>query len=237
MRRVQRLVLILAGLALVTPAMAVLPLRWVDPPLSAFMLETHRRIQARQHIDGPTIYYRWVDLETIAPAMALAAVAAEDQTFPNHHGFVWGQIDKALEHNLDGGRVRGASSISQQVAKNLFLWPAKSYVRKGIEAYFTVWIELLWPKRRILEVYLNIAQFDNRIFGVGAAAPHLFGVPPGRLTRAQAALLAAVLPAPRRADAEAPSAYIRRRQDWILQQMDQLGDGYLAAILHQGTGG
>lgn len=204
-------------------------MRWVNPPLSAYMLRTHW--QSEYSGEGPTIYYRWADLDQIAPCLPLAAVAAEDQTFPEHHGFVWAAINEALIDNADGGPIRGASTISQQTVKNLFLWPAKSYIRKGIEAYLTVWLELFWSKRRILEVYLNIAQFDDRVFGAGAAAQRLFGTTAAELGAHQCAALAAVLPAPERYRATSPGPYVREQQAWILRQMRQLGDGYLEEIL------
>lgn len=211
--------------------MAVLALRWVTPPVSAFMLQQHWRTEAHENTVGPTVYYHWVDMANISPYLALAVVAGEDQTFPSHHGFAWASINKAIQANDAGGRLRGASTISQQTAKNLFLWPEKSYVRKAIEAYITVCMETLWPKRRILEMYLNIAQFDNNVFGVGAAANRLLHTTPDALTREQAALLAAALPAPHRYDVTAPSAYVRGRQAWIQAQMSHLGDGYLKKIL------
>lgn len=195
------------------------------------MLQQHWRTEARENTVGPTIYYHWTDLDQISPHLALAVVAGEDQTFPTHHGFVWSSINKAIKEKEAGGDLRGASSITQQTAKNLFLWPAKSYVRKAIEAYITVCMEALWPKRRIIEVYLNIAQFDSNVFGAGAAANRLLHTSPGALTREQSALLAAVLPAPRRYHVTAPSDYVRGRQAWILRQMAGLGDGYLHTML------
>lgn len=212
---------------LLAPAAAILALRWVDPPVTAFMLRVH----AAADVPGPSIHYVWRDLEGIAPDLALAVVAAEDQTFPRHHGFVWSAIGDALQEGADGGRLRGASSISQQVVKNLFLWPGQSWLRKGIEAYLTVWLELLWPKRRILEVYLNIAQFGDRTFGAEAAARRYFGVAAAGLAPEQAALLAAALPAPERYRVVPPSPYMRERQAWILGQMRQLGPGYLRGLL------
>ena len=176
------------------------------------------------------IAYRWVEYRHIAPAMRLAVVASEDQDFPFHHGFDWAAIDKALHHNEYSHRIRGASTISQQTAKNLWLWPGRSYFRKAVEAYFTALMELEWPKQRILETYLNIAQFDDNVFGVDAAAQHLFHESPARLTPPQAALLAASLPAPDRFNVKDPSAYLLRRQSWILNQMRMLGDDYLHGI-------
>lgn len=203
-----------------------------NPQTTAFMqqrlayLHTHadRRIQ---------IDYRWVDYANIAPSMRLAVVTSEDQDFPFHHGFDWSAIDKALHHNAHSHHVRGASTISQQTAKNLWLWPGRSYFRKGIEAYFTALMELEWPKQRILEMYLNVAQFDDNVFGVGAAARHLFAETPAQLTPEQAALLAAALPAPDRFNVTDPSAYLLRRQTWILDQMRMLGSDYLDTIAIQ----
>jgi monofunctional biosynthetic peptidoglycan transglycosylase len=158
-------------------------------------------------------------------------VAAEDQRFPQHRGFDFKQIDKALADRERGRRVRGASTISQQVAKNLFLWPGQSWVRKGIEAGLTVLIELAWPKPRILEVYLNVAEFGRGTWGVQAASRRYFRKDASRLTRSEAALLAAVLPAPRKYRVDAPSKYVRHRQAWIERQMRSLGgNGYLANL-------
>lgn len=200
----------------------VLLLRWVDPPTSAFMIEA--RVQAAQAgRSGYHTNYQWVDLEQISPHAAIAVIAAEDQQFPFHAGFDFESIRKAVASNARGRHVHGASTISQQVAKNLFLWSGRSYLRKGVEAGFTLLIEWLWPKERILEVYLNIAQFGPGVYGVQAAARRYFHVDARRLNRAQAALLAAVLPSPLRLHVDAPSAYLAERQEWILQQMAGLG--------------
>jgi monofunctional glycosyltransferase len=169
------------------------------------------------------LHYRWVDWNRIAGPMKVAVIASEDQTFPDHRGFDFKSIDKALEERERGRRVRGASTISQQVAKNLFLWSGRSWIRKGLEAYFTLLIETLWPKQRILEVYLNIAQFGRGVYGVGAASELYFRKPAARLTAHDAALLAAVLPNPVRLRASAPSRYVRSRQEWIMAQMRRLG--------------
>ena len=155
-------------------------------------------------------------------------VAGEDQKFPYHPGIDLASLPPAIDAADDGKRLRGASTISQQTAKNLFLWNGRSYVRKGLEAYFTVLIELTWPKRRILEVYMNIAELGNGIYGVGAASDVYYHESPARISPAQAARLAAVLPSPRRFHVDRPSAYVQRRTDWIGQQMRQLGgSGYL----------
>lgn len=177
-------------------------------------------------LDGDFRYrneYDWVPLEAISPQAAMAAIAAEDQLFPFHAGFDFDSIRKAVQHNAKNRRVRGASTITQQTAKNLFLWSGRSWVRKGLEVYFTVLIEALWPKERILEVYLNIAQFGRGVYGVQAASQRFFDRDAAKLTRRQSALLAAVLPNPLRLRAAAPSAYVSRRTDRIMDQMRALG--------------
>jgi monofunctional biosynthetic peptidoglycan transglycosylase len=171
-----------------------------------------------------------VDLPEISRFAALAVVAAEDQRFPLHHGFDFAEIGEALEER-GNGRLRGASTISQQVAKNLFLWQGRSFVRKGLEAWLTLWIELLWPKRRILEVYLNLAELGPGVFGVEAASRRTFGKPAARLEAEEAALLAAVLPNPVRYRADAPSSYVRHRAARIRREMDRLGPAYLERVL------
>ncbi|TGC74986.1 monofunctional biosynthetic peptidoglycan transglycosylase, partial [Salmonella enterica subsp. enterica serovar Poona] len=160
----------------------------------------------------------------ISPWMGLAVIAAEDQKFPEHWGFDVPAIEKALAHNeRNESRIRGASTLSQQTAKNLFLWDGRSWVRKGLEAGLTLGIETVWSKKRILTVYLNIAEFGDGIFGVEAAAQRYFHKPASRLNMSEAALLAAVLPNPIRYKANAPSGYVRSRQAWIMRQMRQLG--------------
>lgn len=155
--------------------------------------------------------------------MALAAIAAEDQRFPEHHGFDLPALEQAIEDYRKGEDLRGASTISQQVAKNLYLWSGRSLLRKAPEAWLTVWIEWLWDKQRVLEVYLNIAQFGDGVFGVEAASQQFFGVSAHDLTSEEAATLAAVLPAPELYTVNSPSLEVVQRQLWILQQMDQLG--------------
>jgi monofunctional biosynthetic peptidoglycan transglycosylase len=215
------LALILAGWIVVSGG-AVLLLRWVNPPLSAFMAET--TVSAWIARDATYQFrHHWVDLVQISPNLPLAVVASEDQKFPDHWGFDVEAIEKAYEMNRHSHRVRGASTISQQVAKNLFLWSGRSYLRKGLEAYFTVLIEACWPKRRILEVYLNIAEFGYGTYGAEAAASRFFHKPAARLTRSDAALLAAVLPNPQHFSVDAPSRYVQQRRTWILDQMQALG--------------
>jgi monofunctional biosynthetic peptidoglycan transglycosylase len=218
-------ILVLIGLT----AAPVLVFRWVPPPTSAFMLEARISNYARGRLTA--IRYRWVAWEAIGWPMRLAVIAAEDQKFPGHWGFDLESIGEAVERNESRRRPRGASTITQQVAKNLFLWPGPSYVRKGLEAYFTVLLELCWPKRRILEVYLNVAEFGDGTYGVAAASEAFFGKPPSRLSSREAALLAAVLPNPKHLRVGNPSTYVLGRTRWIEEQMERLGgSAYLRGL-------
>jgi monofunctional glycosyltransferase len=228
-RRVAGLAVRLAVGLFVISLVAVLVLRVVPPVFSAFMVE---RFCSGLFVSGrqAAIAYHWTGWKEISPQLALAAVAAEDQKFPDHCGFDFGSIAQALEEIEDGGRFRGASTISQQVAKNLFLWKGKNFIRKGLEAYFTVLMEVMWPKRRILEIYLNVAEFGDGIYGAAAAANKFFGKAPSELTKKESALLAAVLPNPIRFKVEAPSAYVKERTLRIEKQMKNLGPAYLKDI-------
>ena len=192
-------------------------------PFSAVMVE--RQLGAWLSGDfGYVAHSDWVSMDEISPWMGLAVIAAEDQKFPDHWGFDVTAIEKALAHNeRNENRIRGASTLSQQTAKNLFLWDGRSWVRKGLEAGLTLVMETVWSKKRILTVYLNIAEFGDGIFGVEAAAQRYFHKPASRLSLSEAALLAAVLPNPLRFKANAPSGYVRNRQAWIMRQMRQLG--------------
>jgi len=209
------------GLVLASVAL-VLPWRFVPPPTTAFML---RDWVAR----GAMPRQRWLPLEQISPQLAIAVVAAEDQRFPEHAGFDFEAIGRALDERRR--EPRGASTISQQLAKNLFLWPGRSFVRKGLEAWFTVWIEALWPKRRILEVYLNTAEFGRGVFGAAAASELYFGKSARALDLHEAALLAAVLPSPKKSSVVAPSPYLSARAEEIEAAVRHLGgSGYLAQM-------
>jgi monofunctional biosynthetic peptidoglycan transglycosylase len=221
-RRVLRF-LAWALLVFVVASVAVVAtFRFVPVPTSAFMIARHVEAM-RAGRDDFELRHQWVPYERIAPDMAIAVVAAEDQRFPHHHGFDLDAIADALEAAEDGSRMRGASTISQQVAKNLFLWSGRSWVRKGLEAYFTVLLETLWSKRRILEVYLNIAEFSDGIYGVEAAARFWYHKPASQLTAMEAARLATVLPNPRVLRVKPPTRYVTQRAFWIQQQMRQLG--------------
>ena len=203
----------------------VLALRWLDPPVSAVMLQ-------RQIAEGAPQRHLWTPIEEIDRYAALAVVAAEDQRFPDHWGFDLTEVAAAVETRLAGGTLRGASTISQQVARNLFLWQGRSWLRKGLEVWFTGLIEAAWSKRRILEVYLNFAETGDRLFGFPAASRHYFDRNPGQLGEDRAALLAAVLPNPIRLRVDRPSTYVLSRRDWIRSQMRNLGGpAYLESIL------
>ena len=216
-----RVIAALLLLVIVGPMVLVLPWRWLDPSTTAFILQAQS--------DGYEVQQEWVEWEEISPHLPIAVVAAEDQNFPQHHGFDLASIRSALEE--DRRRQRGASTISQQVAKNLFLWSGRSWIRKGVEAYLTVFVELLWPKRRILEIYLNTAEFGPGIFGAESGAAHAFGRHASELTAPQAARLAAVLPNPKAKSASRPSPQVEERAEWILRQVRQLGGpAYLADL-------
>jgi monofunctional biosynthetic peptidoglycan transglycosylase len=225
MKRIRRWFLWAALAFLLVSVTFVILLRWITPVSSAVMLD-------RRVTEGASQDYQWVPIEQISPYMALAVVASEDQKFPAHHGFDVAAIKSAVTDKVKGGRLRGASTITQQVARNLFLWQGRSFLRKGLEAWMTVLLELLWPKQRILEVYLNIAEMGKRTFGVQAASMRYFARPAIALTPEQAALLAAILPNPGRMRADLPSEYVLGRRDRILQQMCDLGGTrYLHGIL------
>jgi monofunctional glycosyltransferase len=211
--------------------LAVLVLRWVAPWTSAGMVEAY--------LSSPDpayhTQYQWVDLRHISKEAAIAVIASEDQAFPYHNGFDMNAIRDAVQASERGRRLRGASTISQQAAKNLFLWQGRSLVRKALEAYFTVLMELLWSKERILEVYLNIIELGPGVYGVEAASQRFYHEPAARLSAEEAALLAAVLPNPRRLRVDRPSAYVLSRRDQILEQMRGLGGtAYLQALQSKG---
>src|SRR5690242_16246944 len=221
-RKLLRWLGILAMAWLGSTWLAVLILRFVPPLTSAVMVE--RQVGAWLHGDMSfRLRQHWVPWKRVSPWVPLAMVAGEDQKFPYHHGFDFDSINKAIDAADDGKRLRGASTISQQTAKNLFLWNGRSFVRKGLEAYFTVLIELTWPKRRILEVYMNIAELGNGIYGAEAAARQFFGKSASQLGARESALLASVLPNPKKLRADRPSPYVARHAEWVERQVRQLG--------------
>jgi monofunctional glycosyltransferase len=229
-RLLQGLLWVIGGWLVVTLGVVLL-LRWVDPPGSAFMLRD-RSLAWWQNDEAFRFRHEWTRWQDISPQTKLAVIAAEDQKFAEHFGFDLKSISSALEESRKGGRTRGASTLSQQVAKNLFLWPGQSWLRKGLEAWFTLLIESCWSKQRILEVYLNVAEFGKGIYGVGAASEAFYRKPASRMNAADAAMLAAVLPNPKRFKVTAASAYVRKRQQWILGQMRALsGDPAIDALI------
>ncbi|HUX85347.1 MAG TPA: monofunctional biosynthetic peptidoglycan transglycosylase, partial [Chitinophagaceae bacterium] len=193
-------------------------LRWVNPPFTCTMLAS------RISLIGTNKHYHhdWVGYGQISPYAKLAVIASEDQRFTVHHGFDFGSIEKAVKHNERSRHLHGASTISQQVARNVFLWQSRTWIRKGFEVYFTFMIELIWGKKRILEVYLNEAQMGDGVFGIQAASQTFFHCPASRINRSQAALIAATLPNPVLFRAASPSRFVLSRQAWVLEQMAHL---------------
>lgn len=201
----------------VSTVLAVLVYKWVNVPVTPLMLV--RSVQNMSHGKSPSFSHKWVALKDMSRYMPVAVQASEDQNFMYHHGFDFGAIEDAVKEKQRGGRSRGASTISQQTAKNVFLWPSSTWVRKGFEAYFTVLIELLWSKQRIMEVYLNSIEMGPSIYGVEAVAEKHFGCKAKELRRSDCALVAATLPNPLRFSSLNPSRYMRKRPQQIMHQM------------------
>lgn len=217
-------------LSLALSILQVLALRFIDPPFTAFMAARQFEAWTAGERDF-RIAYDWRDLDAIAPSLPVSLIAAEDQNFANHGGFDFQAIEKARANNARGRKVRGASTISQQLAKNLFLWSGRSWVRKGIEAWYTVLIEALWPKARIIEVYANVAEFGDGIYGAQAAARSFWRKDAARLTPTESARLAAVLPNPKHYSAARPGPYVQRRGRWIERNVRRIGGtGYLEGL-------
>ena len=221
----RRIALLLIGVTVIFPVSLIVLFRFVPPPITPLMLATRLS-------DGP-ISRRWVALKDISPNLVRAVIASEDGKFCSHYGFDLQAIDKALASNAAGGNVRGASTISQQTAKNLFLSPDRTWTRKGIEAYLTILIEALWPKRRIMETYLNIAEWGPRRFGAEAAAEANFKKPAAKLSVLEAARLATILPNPRNYRADRPGPYVARQSEIIAARIGQVArDRQDACIYH-----
>ena len=213
-KRLLRILAALAGVFVLVSIALVLPLRWIDPPTTSFMLQDDSgRIP---------VAYEWTAWEALGDSAALAVVAAEDQRFAQHFGLDFASIQDSVMEYREGASLRGASTITQQVAKNLYLWPGRSFLRKGIEAWLALLLEAALPKRRILEIYLNVAELGPGLYGFPAASRQYFGKSPAALTDTEAALLAAVLPNPIRLRADRPSPYVRGRQAWIHRNMQRL---------------
>lgn len=221
LRKIRNLFLILFVLQLVY----IIALKWVDPPVTLTQLGSF--------FQGYGLKRDYVDRKEISTYAGLAVMASEDQLFPEHNGFDWKSIEKAMKNNQKKHkRVRGASTISQQVAKNVFLWQGRSWLRKGLEVYFTFMIELLWGKERILEVYLNVAEMGKGVFGIEAASRHYYKKSAKKLTRQEAAQIAAILPNPKKYLIKPLSSYVQRRSYWIMGQMNNLeSDPDIQAVL------
>lgn len=203
----------------VLSVLSVILFKWVPVPVTPLMII--RKFDQKQEVKKVVVSHKWVSMDKISPLIQLAAVSSEDQNFINHNGFDFEAVKKAYNESKEGNeRMRGASTISQQTAKNVFLWPRRSWVRKGLEVWFTGLIELFWSKKRILEVYLNSIEMGNGIYGVEAAARNYFGTTAYELTRYQSALIIAVLPNPRKWSAANPGPYVQSRTEWILSQMN-----------------
>ena len=213
-RRALRVALWAVVIALLLPVPVVIAYRFVPPPITALM--------AIRSLEGAPLHKHWVPLDRIAPAMVRAVVASEDEKFCFHHGFDWQAIDNAFRDWRAGREPKGASTISMQTAKNLFLWPGRSLLRKGIEAYLTVLIELFWDKHRITETYLNVIEWGNGVYGAETAAEHYFGKPAASLSPQEAALLAAVLPDPREWSPIQPTPYLAERAAIIRERMAEV---------------
>ena len=220
-RKIKRVIIILIAAQFIY----IVLLRWINPPVTV--------TQLTNWIQGYGLKRDYVNFEEMSPNIRLAVMASEDQLFPDHNGFDVESIKKALSNNKKKNkRVRGASTISQQVAKNVFLWQGRTWVRKGLEVYFTFMIELLWSKERILEMYLNVAEMGKGIFGVEAASQAYFKKPASKLTRTEAAMIAACLPNPKKYTVKPVSKYIARRYPWIVIQMNNLeGDEDIDQLL------
>lgn len=201
---------------------SVIVFRWVPVPITPLMLI--RDVEQLGDGKGVTMEHDWVPLEEISPKLQLAVVCSEDQNYLKHYGFDIGAIKKAMKENEEGKRFRGGSTITQQTAKNVFLWQGRSYLRKACEAWFTLLIETFWSKERIMEVYLNSIEMGNGIYGAEAAAQHWFHKPAKKLTKDEAAAIAAILPSPLRLKANPATEYVAKRKAWIKQQMNFWGN-------------
>lgn len=219
-----RMLLILLLTLVLLPIGGVLIHAVVPPPVTLLMVQ--------QAVAGKGLDYRWRSLNHISPRLVEAVIASEDARFCSHDGFDFEAIEKAMDSNARGGKVRGGSTISQQTAKNVFLWPGRSWIRKGLEAGYTVLIETVWSKRRIMEVYLNVAEWAPGVYGAEAAARHWYGKDADQLTAREAARLAAILPSPRRYSASKPGPYVRRRASRVQAAMGTVrNDGLAACVL------
>ncbi len=221
-KKILKILLKSAGILIVLSIVSVILFRWVPVPITPLMLI--RCVEQKSDGKKMTLKHDWVSMDEISPKLQLAVVCSEDQNYLKHYGFDWGAIEKAMKANEAGKKLRGGSTISQQTAKNVFLWPGRSYIRKGLEAYFTLLIETFWSKERIMEVYLNSIEMGDGVYGAEAAARHWFKKPAKSLSKDECAAIASVLPNPRKYSANPPGGYIIKRKAWIKQQMSYWGN-------------
>lgn len=217
MRKIGRIIKWTFVLLFASSILAVIAYRFI--PVMATPLMFIRCFEQIADGEQVKLHHSWISIDEMPKSMPVAVMASEDQNFLKHHGFDYGAIERAAKENMQGGRIRGGSTISQQTAKNVFLWQGRSWLRKGLETYFTFLIELFWTKERIMEVYLNSIEMGDGIYGVEAVAEQNFNRTAIELTRADCALIAATLPNPRRFSSKHPGPYMRKRQRWILRQM------------------
>lgn len=206
----------------VVSILSVILFRWVPVPVTPLMLI--RCVEQKMEGKKMHMSHDWVPFEEITPKLQLAVVCSEDQNYLKHFGFDWGAIQKAMKENEQGKHMRGASTITQQTAKNVFLWPGRSYIRKAFEVWFTLLIEIFWSKERIMEVYLNSIEMGDGVYGAEAASQYWFKKRASKLTKDEAAAMAAILPSPLRYKANPPTNYISKRKEWIKQQMNYWGN-------------
>lgn len=222
LRKIFKIVLRIVIAFLILSVGSTLLYRWIPVPITPLMLI--RCVEQKSDGKPMTLKHDWVSLEEISPKLQLAVVCSEDQNYLKHYGFDFKAIEKAMKSNEEGKKIRGGSTISQQTAKNVFLWPGRSYIRKGFEVYFTLLIELMWSKERIMEVYLNSIEMGNGIYGAESAAQFWFKKPAKKLSKDESAAITSILPNPRKFVANPPSAYIARRKEWIKKQMSFWGN-------------
>lgn len=222
LNKIVRFVLKTIVMLIILSVLSTILYRWVAIPVTPLMII--RCWEQKSEGKDMVLKHDWVPMEEISPKLQLAVVCSEDQNYLKHYGFDWGAIEKARKANEDGKKLRGGSTISQQTAKNVFLWPGRSYIRKGLEAYFTLLIETFWSKERIMEVYLNSIEMGDGIYGAEAAAQYWFKKKASKLSKDESAALAAILPNPRRYSANPASAFIAKRKTWIKQQMSFWGN-------------
>ena len=212
-------------------SLIILLLRWVNPPTNAFIEQFENDSFQSMFVEQDKLH-EWVPIKSISKNILFAVIASEDQRFFNHFGFDFVEIGKAVEERVDSGKIRGASTITQQVAKNLFLWPAKSIIRKGIELYYAVLLELIWDKKRILEVYLNVAQFGDKIYGVEAASNYYFKKPSRLLDIEESVQLISILPNPIKFDLQNKSSYLNSRIEKIKLEINNIEKGKILEIVN-----